>query len=92
MRKGGIAYFSHNVFHSYLSLVCQDAVLCGNGLSLYQIIPAYSEPEIKKPNENIVENRENAVNQHFLLFPVFLPIPDRIPVFKLHLSCCLQML
>ena len=24
--------FSHNVFHSYISLVCQNAALCGNGL------------------------------------------------------------
>ena len=24
--------FSHNVFHSYISLVLQNAVLCGNGL------------------------------------------------------------
>ena len=26
--------FSHNVFHSYVSLVHQNAVLCGNVLSL----------------------------------------------------------
>ena len=25
--------FSHNVFHSYLSLVRQNAALCGNGLT-----------------------------------------------------------
>ena len=25
--------FSHNVFHSYISLVRQNVVLCGNGLS-----------------------------------------------------------
>ena len=24
--------FSHNVFHSYISLVCQNEALCGNGL------------------------------------------------------------
>ena len=26
--------FSHNVFHNYMSLVCQNAVLCGNELTL----------------------------------------------------------
>ena len=26
----------HNVFHSYVSLVCQNAALCGNGLNFYQ--------------------------------------------------------
>ena len=25
--------FSHNVFHSYISFVCQNAVLCGSGLT-----------------------------------------------------------
>ena len=28
--------FSHNVFHSYISLVQQNVVLCGNGLNFYQ--------------------------------------------------------
>ena len=28
-----ISPFSHNVFHSYISLVRQNAVLCGNGLN-----------------------------------------------------------
>ena len=36
MRKGEIACFnfsfSHNVFHSFISLACQNVVLCGNGL------------------------------------------------------------
>ena len=27
-----ISPFYHNVFHSYISLVCQSAALCGNGL------------------------------------------------------------
>ena len=26
-------FFSHNVFHSNISLVCQNAALCGNGLT-----------------------------------------------------------
>ena len=29
-------FFSHNVFHSYISLVPQNVVLCGNGLISYQ--------------------------------------------------------
>ena len=37
VRKGRIAFykqfsFSHNVFHSYISLMHQNAALCGNGL------------------------------------------------------------
>ena len=27
--------FSNNVFHSYISLVCQNAVLCGNRFKFY---------------------------------------------------------
>ena len=30
--------FSHNVFYSYISLVCQNAVLCGNGLMLFPTV------------------------------------------------------
>ena len=46
----------------------------------------------KKPFENIERIRENVGNQNFLLFPqCFLPIPNRISVVKLHLSCCLQI-
>ena len=29
--------FSHNVFHSYISLVHQNSVLCGNGLNVHVI-------------------------------------------------------
>ena len=42
VRKGEIAYykqfllFSHYVFQSYISLVHQNAALCGNGLSTKQ--------------------------------------------------------
>ena len=28
--------FSHDVFYSYISIVHQNAALCGNGLTLYQ--------------------------------------------------------
>ena len=30
--------FCHNVFHSYISLVRQNAVLCGNGLTYDEIL------------------------------------------------------
>ena len=46
----------------------------------------------KKSLENIVGKREDARNQHFLLFPQsFLSVP-RISVLMLHLFCRLQML
>ena len=50
MRKGEIACykqfspFSHNVFHSNISLVHQNAALCGIGLTLYKAIQSNSKP------------------------------------------------
>ena len=35
----------------------------------------------KKPFENNVGKGENAGNQHFLLFPRFLPFPKQISIF-----------
>ena len=29
---------SHNVFHSYISVVCQNVALCGNGLTYNKFI------------------------------------------------------
>ena len=47
----------------------------------------------KQAFENIAGKRENADNQHFLLFlQCFLPFPKRTPVFNFHLFCRLQML
>ena len=47
----------------------------------------------KRAFENIVGKRENADNQHFLLFPpCFLPYLREKPSFQQHLSCRLQML
>ena len=63
-----------------------------SGLTLYHTIPTLNDPE-KKAFENIVGKRENAGNQHFLLFPqCFLPFPKQISIFQSHLLCCLQML
>ena len=93
MRNGKIACytcnfsFSHNVFHSYISLVCQNAALCGNWLSLYDTIPTFNDPE-KGSCENMVGKRENASNQHFSLFPqCFLPFRNHIPIFHSCLFC-----
>ena len=70
--------FSHNVFHSYISIVCQNAVLCGNGLTLYKTTKFWTGPrQQNKCDLNLkfalgwVENivgKENAGYQHFLLF------------------------
>ena len=43
VRKGEIAFtrnlsFFHNVFHSYISLVRQNAALCGNGLIIRRAV------------------------------------------------------
>ena len=46
----------------------------------------------KRPFENIVGKKENAGNQHFLLFPRFLPLSKQISIFQPHLFCRLQML
>ena len=46
--------FSHNVIHSYISLVRQNVVLCGTGtkgiayvggLTLYHTVPSFNDPE-----------------------------------------------
>ena len=57
--------------------------LYGNG-TLYEnwlLTPSHAIPifeTLKKPFENIVEKRENAGDQHFLIFHnVFSPIEDR---------------
>ena len=57
--------FSHNVFHSYTSVACQNAALCGNGLTLYSI----NTHQQQTASENIVGKEEIARNEQFLLFP-----------------------
>ena len=44
----------------------------------------------EKPFENIEGRGENAGNQHFLLFPRFLPYPMQISIFDSRLNSCLQ--
>ena len=88
VRKGEIACYkqfllSHNVFHRYISLVRQNAALCGNGLTLYHTIPSLNPPD-KTAFENTVGKGENAGNQHFLLFrQSFLPFHALILIFEL---------
>ena len=75
VRKGEIACssnfsFSHNVFHSSISLVCQNAALCGNGLmdttshtTNYSILAVSTDP-----NRNHVQSTNVAQIMIFLLF------------------------
>ena len=58
-------FFSHNVCHSYISFVHQNAALFGNWLTQSRLLTTLKE----KAFENIVGRGENAGNQHFLLFP-----------------------
>ena len=76
VRKGEIACYKHPFLTMfYISLERQNAALCGNGLTLYHIIPTLMTYR-KKPFENIEGKGENAGNQHFILFPqCFLPSP-----------------
>ena len=61
--------FSHNVFHSYISLVHQNAVLCGNGLTPWGFHPNYSMICIQTPVTSFMFN--------FFFFHVFLnPFPN----------------
>ena len=76
--------FSHNDFHSYISLVHQNTVLCGNGLTpnskiLYQSkLEAFADDKLEVAKmmttvfdgaESIMGKGENAGCLHFLLFP-----------------------
>ena len=63
-------------------------------LSHYHTILTFNDPKNEVYRvENIVGKRENADNQHFLLFPqCFLPYQTQKPSFELHLFCRLQML
>ena len=46
----------------------------------------------KQAFENIVGKGENAINQHFLLFPqCFLLLPGQTSIFESELFCRLQM-
>ena len=50
--------FSHNVFHSYISLACQNVELCGNGLK-------------KKGKKNCGRGENACYNLFFLSLALF---------------------
>ena len=55
--------------------------------------PDFKQPQEKRTFENIVGKREDAGDQHFLLFlQCFLLIPKHISSFQQHLFCYLQLL
>ena len=58
--------------------MCQNAVLCGNGL-INPLLhnPKFKGPLEKKLFEHIVGKEGNAGKQHFLLFPLFFPTYQR---------------
>ena len=63
-----------------------------NWLTLYTQSRFFTRPGLRSPLKTLSEKGENAGNQHFLLFPqCFLPFPNQISVFHLHLFCRLQM-
>ena len=65
----------------------------GKGLNLYHTIPTFNHPQQRRLLKTLCEKRENAGNQHLLLFPQsFPPFPKQISSFQPHLICCLQML
>ena len=65
--------FSHNVFHSYIYLVRQNASLYGNRLMCepFSIQALVFTCLQYKSLKNTVVNREIACKEQFLLFPLF---------------------
>ena len=52
--------FSHNVFDSYISLLCQNAELRSNGLMIYiTLLPVVSHFHVKKVPLDLKQNLEN---------------------------------
>ena len=70
--KGEIADY-HNVFKRLLSQGHLKSGLYGKELMHLQKVSILLTTLGKKPFENIIGKGENAGNQHFLLFPCFLP-------------------
>ena len=68
--------FSHYVFHSYISLVPQNAALCGNGLiNPFPNKPLFSHCLYYKSFENTVRKGEIAHNEQFSPFPTAFSTP-----------------
>ena len=49
--------FSYNVFHSYISLVCQNVALCGNGLNIVNAVSVNARTANINLNRYIVSVR-----------------------------------
>ena len=81
--------FSHNVFHSYISLVRQHAVLCGNGLirknsDFYSTITKHSENSyhlLHKQNK-MINFIFSCTNMHKRVIIIILLILIRISYFS----------
>ena len=93
VRKGEIACYkqfllSHNVFHSYISSVHQNALLCGNGLTLSQTGPGFNISI-----ENTIGKEKIARNKKFQQFLDFLwcfyPFEELSAIFiKFEIAIC----
>ena len=79
-----ILFFSHNVFKRLFHSMCQKSSLCGSGLNGKILdctkLKAFADDKFTVTNfsisgfdgrENNVGKGENAVYQHYLLFPQF---------------------
>ena len=58
--------FSYNVFHSYISLIIQNGVLCGNGLKLSKHQYFFTSSEEKAPADDkldYVTNKQKFYNR-----------------------------
>ena len=50
--------FFHNVFHSYISLMLQNAALCGNAFTLYLTIRTFNNLEEEALPKHFVKRRK----------------------------------
>ena len=65
--------FSHGVFKRLVSQGCQKVSLCGNGLTLYQLVHGYNESK-RKPLKTLWEKEKMLKKHIFLLFQqCFIP-------------------
>ena len=86
---GRTRHYNSDDFRNQSLFVLYQTILC---LTLHHT-NQLSTTLGKKHFENIVGKGENAVNQHFFLFPqCFLPLPNQILILWSHLFCYLQML
>ena len=56
---------SHNVFYSYISLVCQNVVLCGNWLTLSQTSPCFYMSAVQGLLKTLQEKEKLSVTSNF---------------------------